>query len=47
MTHKDVLATYQWWARNFEDCIIAVCALSLGCDCIVTRNAKDYQDFGI
>ena len=47
VTHKDVLAAYQRRVRDFEDCIIAMYALSLGCDCIVTRNTKDYQDLGI
>lgn len=34
-------------ATDFEDCVLAKCAERLGCDCIVTRNGKDFKEFGI
>ena len=47
VTHGTILAAYQRRARDFEDCIVAQCALSLGCDCIVTRNTRDYGEFAV
>lgn len=47
VTHNDVFAAYQRRAKDFEDCIVAMCALALGCGCIVTRNVKDYKGFGV
>ena len=47
VTHDLVLAAYQRRARDFEDCIVAMCALALGCGCLVTRNVKDYKNLGV
>ena len=34
-------------ATDFEDCLLATCAKSNKCAAIVTRNKKDFLDFGI
>lgn len=47
VTNNDVLCAYQTKAKDFEDCLLAVCAKSIRCDMIVTRNKKDFEDFGI
>lgn len=40
-THlKDALAL-KW--PDFEDAMVATCAQALGCEAIVTRNVKDFQ----
>ena len=47
VTNTDVLNAFQTKAKDFEDCLMATCAKSNKCDCIVTRNKKDFMDFGI
>ena len=47
VTNNDVLTAYQRKARDFEDCLVATCAKSIHCDCIVTRNKKDFEEFDI
>lgn len=47
VTNDDVLRAFQTRARDFEDCLMATCAKSNQCDAIVTRNAKDFLNFGI
>lgn len=47
VTNNDVLTAFQKKARNFEDCLVAICAKSIHCDYIVTRNKKDFEEFGI
>lgn len=47
VTNSDVLTAYQTKAKDFEDCLLAACAKSMHCDCIVTRNKKDFEGFGI
>jgi predicted nucleic acid-binding protein len=47
VTNKDVLSAYQIKAKDFEDCLVAVCAKSIHCNCIITRNKKDFENFGI
>ena len=34
-------------ASDFEDCLAAVCAKSIHCDCIVTRDEKGFANFGL
>jgi predicted nucleic acid-binding protein len=34
-------------ASDFEDCLLATCAKSNKCSAIVTRNKKDFLEFGI
>lgn len=47
VTNNDVLLAYQAHAKDFEDCLLATCAKNMGCSCIVTRNKKDFDSFGI
>ena len=47
VTNNDVLTAFQRRAKDFEDCLVAVCAKSIRCDCIVTRNKKDFEEFDI
>lgn len=47
VTNNDVLIAFQKKAKDFEDCLIATCAKSIHCDCIATRNTKDFEEFDI
>lgn len=47
VTGDDVSKAFQVKARDFEDCLVATCAKSNGCNAIVTRNKRDYQNFGV
>ncbi len=47
VTNNDVLNAFQQKAKDFEDCLVATCAKSIRCDCIVTRNKKDFEEFGV
>ena len=47
VTNNDVLTAFQKKATDFEDCLVAICAKSIRCDCIVTRNKKDFEEFDI
>lgn len=47
VTGDDVFAAFQKKARDFEDCLVAVCARSVKCDYIVTRNKADFAGFGV
>lgn len=47
VTNEDVLSAYLQRAADFEDCLLATCAKANQCDAIVTRNKKDFLDFGI
>jgi len=47
VTNNDVTEAFLKKARDFEDCLIATCAKSNKCSGIVTRNKKDFGDFGI
>lgn len=47
VTNNDVLVAFQKRARDFEDCLVATCAKSIQCDYIITRNKKDFEEFGI
>lgn len=40
VTAADVLAAFRLKAKDFEDCLVATCARSAACDCIVTRNVQ-------
>lgn len=43
VTAEDVLRAYQLRARDFEDCLVACCAVNTKCDFVVTRNTADYD----
>lgn len=47
VTNDDVLTAFQKKAKDFEDCLVATCAESIHCDCIATRNKKDFEEFSI
>ena len=47
VTNNDVLMAFQKKAKDFEDCLMAVCAKSIHCDYIITRNKKDFEEFVI
>ena len=47
VTGDDVTRAFMQKAKDFEDCLLATCAKSNGCDGIVTRNKKDFKDFDI
>lgn len=47
VTNEDVLNAFMRKAADFEDCLLATCAKSNKCTAIVTRNKKDFLDFGI
>ena len=47
VTNAEVLTAFQKKAKDFEDCLVAVCAKSINCDYIVTRNIKDFEEFDI
>lgn len=46
-TNNDVLVAFQKKAKDFEDCLVAVCADSIHCDYIVTRNIRFFEDFSV
>lgn len=47
VTNDDVNCAFLQRAKDFEDCLLAVCAKSNSCDGIVTRNKKDFLSFDI
>lgn len=34
-------------APDFEDCLVATCAKSIQCECIVSRDSKGFQNCGL
>lgn len=47
VTGDNVTSALNIHAKDFEDCLVAECAKSIECECIVTRNKKDFDGFGI
>ena len=47
VTEEDVHNAFLKRAHDFEDCLVAVCAKSRGCDAIISRNQKDFATFGL
>ena len=47
VANNDVHIAFQKKAKDFENCLIATCAKSIHCDCIATRNKRDFEGFGI
>ena len=47
VTNEDVTKAFIRQAKDFEDSLLATCAISNSCEAIVTRNGKDFADFGI
>lgn len=42
-TGADIISAYQQKPKDFEDCVVATCALRVGCDCIITHNPTDFD----
>lgn len=42
-TGADIISVYQQKPKYFEDCVVATCALRVGCDCIITHNPTDFD----
>ena len=47
VTNDDVNTAFLKKAKDFEDCLLATCAVSSKCSAIVTRNKEDFRGFGI
>ena len=47
VTNNDVLTAFQKKAKDFEDCLVSVCAKSNNCNYIITRNKKDFENFEV
>ena len=47
VTNEDINRALMIRAKDFEDCLLAVCAKNNHCDAIVTRNSNDFLNFGI
>ncbi len=42
-----IQAAFSHRAKDFEDCLLAICAKHANCNCIITRNKKDFSEFDI
>ena len=47
LTNNDVTDAFLKKARDFEDCLLTICAKSNKCTGIITRNKKDFLEFDI
>lgn len=47
VNQDDIINATEMAGRDFEDCVLAAAAIRQECKCIVTRNKKDFKDFGI
>lgn len=47
VSNEDVMRAFMTKASDFEDCLLATCAKTNQCTAIVTRNKKDFLNFGI
>lgn len=47
VTDRQVREALRLRKPDFEDTLVVVCAKSISCDCIVTRDAKGFVDCGI
>ena len=47
VTNNDVLTAFQKKSKDFEDCLVSVCAKSNNCNYIITRNKKDFENFEV
>ena len=41
---SELSATRGYGINDFEDALVAAAAVSAGCDCIITRNIKDFAE---
>lgn len=47
VTNSDVLLAFEKRSRDFEDCLLSVCARSAKCECIITRNTADFAGYDV
>ena len=47
ITETELIVTVEQQAKDFEDSVLAACAVSYNCDFIITNNIKDFEDFNI
>lgn len=47
VSSNDTYIAYEKRTTDFEDCLLAQCAISNKCNGIVTRNVKDFKNFDI
>ena len=47
VSNEDVLNAFLRKGTDFEDCLLATCAKSNGCEGLVSRNGKDFLGFDI
>lgn len=47
VTSGDVYEALERKKPDFEDCLVATCAKSIQCDCIVTRDSKGFKGCGL
>lgn len=47
ITDQDVTKALEMGGKDFEDCMLAACAIRKGATAIITRNKKDYDGLGI
>ena len=47
VTNENIFSAYFKKARDFEDCLLAVCAEENNCKYIITRNKKDFTEFNV
>ena len=47
VTNEEVITAFQRKSKDFEDCLVAVCAKSIRCNYVVTRNIKDFENLDI
>lgn len=47
VTDHEVKLALKLHKNDFEDCLVAECAKSAMCECVVTRNKKDFDGLGI
>ncbi|MGN0587756.1 MAG: type II toxin-antitoxin system VapC family toxin [Oscillospiraceae bacterium] len=47
VTNDNVVAAFMARSKDFEDRLLAECALANNCAYIITRNTDDFADFGV
>ena len=47
VTNSHIAEAFSHRASDFEDCLAAICAKSIHCDFVVTRDIKGFVDFDI
>ena len=47
VTDKDIIEALEIKHKDFEDCLLSICAKNNNCDGIITRNEKDFIGLNI